>query len=161
MITIELKGKNYSGFWDRTRWACRGIIIDDGKLLLSYLSNTDTWMLPGGGMENDETPEQCCRREVAEETGFVISTDECVVEMTEYYESKRYVTYYFAGKITGRTDAVLTEAEQAFGLQPRWLDLDEAIRIFSEHEKYTDEEEKRGLYEREYRALNGYRKAAK
>ena len=36
MKTIDIIGDNYFGKWDRTRTACRGIVIRDGRLLLSY-----------------------------------------------------------------------------------------------------------------------------
>ena len=42
---------NYFGKWDKTRTACRGIIIENSKILLSYETVTDQWMIPGGGLE--------------------------------------------------------------------------------------------------------------
>lgn len=72
MKTIDIIGENYSGQWEKTRTACRCIIIDNSKILLSYETVNDQWMIPGGGLEEDESDEACCIREVAEETGMII-----------------------------------------------------------------------------------------
>lgn len=44
--TKEIIGENYWGHWVHTRTACRGIIIQDGRILLSYETKTRQWMLP-------------------------------------------------------------------------------------------------------------------
>lgn len=50
------------------------ILIDDGRILLlrraDHRSFPGMWCLPGGHIEDGETPEECCRRELAEETGI-------------------------------------------------------------------------------------------
>ena len=86
MKTLETIGENYFGHWDICRTACRGIIVQDGKILLSYETVTGQYMIPGGGLEGDENERTCCAREVAEETGFLIEPSECVLELDEYYE---------------------------------------------------------------------------
>ena len=54
MKTIEIVGKNYFGHWTRERTACRGVVIEDGRILLSYAVRDDLWMIPGGGLEAGE-----------------------------------------------------------------------------------------------------------
>lgn len=44
-------------------------------------------MIPGGGLEKDETDRDCCIREIAEETGVVVETSDCLLEIDEYYEN--------------------------------------------------------------------------
>ena len=151
----EIVGNNYSGKWHRTRTACRGIVIRDHKLLLSYETVTGQWMLPGGGIEDGEDERECCIREVAEETGFLIRPTECVLEIDEYYEDFKWVNRYFFGDVTGEAAVCLTEREKEVGMEPRWLPLDEILRIFSEHAVYADTDEmRRGMYLREYTALS-------
>ena len=36
MKIVEIVGDDYEGSWDRLRIACRGIVIEDGMILLSY-----------------------------------------------------------------------------------------------------------------------------
>ena len=152
---VEIVGDNYYGKWDKTRTACRGIVIRDHRLLLSYETVTGQWMLPGGGLEEGEDERECCIREVAEETGFLISPSECVLEIDEYYEDFKWVSRYFFGEVTGETTVHLTEGEKEVGMEPRWLPPDEIIHIFSEHASYADHDEmRRGMYLREYTALS-------
>ena len=151
---VDIVGDNYFGKWDKTRTACRGIILRGNRLLLSYETRTGQWMLPGGGLEDNEDERECCVREVAEETGFLIRPTECVFEIDEYYEDFKWVNRYFFGEVTGETAVQLTEREKEVGMEPRWLPLDEIIRIFSAHASYADTDEmRRGMYLREYTAL--------
>ncbi len=80
MKTIEIVGKNYFGHWTHERTACRGVIIEDGRVLLSYAVRDDLWMIPGGGLEAGEDEGSCCVRELAEET--VETVQEKVQEVT-------------------------------------------------------------------------------
>lgn len=64
------------------------------------------WALPSGGKEADETYEQCCIREVWEETGYE-------VEVVQELHRKRGATYgyevtvqYFEVKLVGGTDTI-------------------------------------------------------
>lgn len=151
---ISIEGLNYFGRWDRTRRAARGILTDQGKILLSYETKTDTWMIPGGGMENGESWMTCCAREVAEETGILFIPQRCVLRIEEFYEDVRYLTEYYCGEAAGAAGRSLTSAEEDAGLESRWVDITEAAEIFSRHSDYADTDEmKRGLYQREHEAL--------
>ena len=155
MKTIEIIGKNYFGHWTHERTACRGVVIEDGRILLSYAVRDDLWMIPGGGLEAGEDEGSCCVRELAEETGRVVLPSACALELNEYYEDCRYVSRYFFGAVVGRCEPKLTQGEQRMGLEPRWLPAGEALRIFSRHADYGDiDEERRGIYQREYTALS-------
>ena len=151
---VDIVGDNYFGKWEKTRTACRGIVIRDGRLLLSYETATGQWMLPGGGLEAGEDERECCVREVAEETGFLIRPTGCVLEIDEYYEDFKWINRYFFGEVTGETAVHLTEREKKVGMEPRWLPLDEILQIFSEHASWADKDEmRRGMYLREHTAL--------
>lgn len=51
-----------------------GICFDENQRVL-MVRNRDVngWSVPSGGIENDETAEACCIREVREETGYSVS----------------------------------------------------------------------------------------
>lgn len=153
MDTIDILGTNRFEVYTKVREACRGIVLREGEILLSYERNTDQWFLPGGGLEDGENLLQCCQRELAEETGFVVSPEKHFLTINEYYEEWKFVSHYFQCRITGKTPRQLTAREAEVGLEPRWLPLQEAVAIFSKHQEYADNEMKRGAYLREYRAL--------
>ena len=154
MKTIDIIGANYFGAWTDERTACRAVIIQDGRMLLSYETRTGQWMLPGGGLEEGETQAQCVAREVAEETGVAIRPGACALEIDEYYEGWKFVNRYFLADAVGAAPMRLTERELEVGMEPRWLPVDEIMAIFAGHQSWADTDEmRRGMYLREYTAL--------
>ncbi len=155
MKTIDIYGDNRFEKQTKTRVACRGIVISDGKILMSYEVKTDQWFIPGGGLENDENLEECCVRELAEETGYAVKPTRQLLTIHEYYEEWFFISHYFVCEVTGSTKRNLTKRELEVGLEPRWIPLEEAVEIFSKHQDYADTDEmKRGAYLREYNALS-------
>lgn len=156
MKEIDIVGENHFEKWTKNRTACRGIVIRDGKILVTYETKNDgQLMIPGGGLEENETEKECVVRELAEETGFIVDADECVLVINEYYEEWKFVSRYYVCKIKGKTQKKLTEREEEFGLEIRWLPVDEGVEAFSKYENYASTDEmRRGLYLREYTALN-------
>lgn len=155
MKVLEIVGANYLGNWDRCRTTCRGIVLDGDLMLLSYETNTDQWMIPGGGLEGDESDEACCIREIAEETGVKVKPLRCYLQIDEYYGNCKLVNKYFICEAVGTAERKQTEREIKAGMEPRWLPLSEIKDIFSKHHLYDGKDEmRRGLYLREFTALN-------
>ena len=67
MLIIPIIQNDFQGKVYYTRHACRAIIINKGKILLSYESKNDKYLIPGGGIEENESLIDCCKREVLEE----------------------------------------------------------------------------------------------
>ena len=153
METINIYGDNRFESFSKIREACRGIVISDGNILLTCEVNTDQWFIPGGGLERGESLEECCIREVAEETGCQVESRYQYLTINEYYEEWKFVSHYFVCIVTGETSRKLTERETEVGLEPGWVPLEKAVEIFSKHKEYADNEMKRGAYQREYEAL--------
>ncbi len=157
MKTIEIIGENHFETWSKHRTACRGIVMQGEKILLSYEKRKDQYGIPGGGPENAETPEECCAREIAEETGIVVSAEQALFTVKEFYEEWCYVTHFFFCRAIGETERKLTAREAAVGMIPLWVDIKEALSVFSKHSEYAEtDEEKRGIYLREYLALSEF-----
>jgi len=156
MKKINIYGPNRFAEFTKIREACRGIVIRDGMILMTYEVNTDQWFIPGGGLEENETIRQCCVRELAEETGFVVEPLAHFATVNEYYEEWKFISHYFICEIVGSTQRLLTQREAEVGLEPRWIPLEEAIAVFSKHQDYAQDEMKRGSYLREYKALLAY-----
>lgn len=156
-MTVEIHGENRFETYTKTREGSRAVIIQDGKILLSHELNSGWWLIPGGGLEEGETPEECVIREVEEETGYIVCPLKHFLVMQEYYEEYRYTGYYFVCEVTGNGQMKLTDAEKRRGVQPEWIPLQDAIELFSKHESYASvSEEQRGAYQREYLALREY-----
>ena len=138
------------------REASRAIIVKDNKILLTYETNTDVYMSPGGGVEQDETLEECCVRELQEEAGYTVKPLEHFLIINEYCFETVYVSNYFICEITGESERKLTEIEIEHGATPVWLDFDEALEMFS-HYPEEKREDIYSLYMREYTVLTKYK----
>ena len=157
MKTVEILGENRFETWTKTRAGSRAVVVRDGMILLSHEVNSGWWLVPGGGEGEGETPEECCVREVEEETGLIVKPLQQFLTMYEYYEEYRYISNYFICEVTGKGHMRLTDAEIRRGVEPQWIPLQEAVDIFSRHQSYADVSEgKRGAYLREYTALQEY-----
>ena len=157
MKIIEILGDDRDPIYTKIVEGCRGILVRDGKILLSYYKNEDRYLIPGGGIEADEDLAHCCARELAEETGAVVNPHTHYLTLEEYYHEYYFKSHYFVCALNGKCDQSLTENELKSGLEPRWVDLTEAIEMFSTFEQYKGTDEVLyGVYYREYIALTEY-----
>ena len=112
-------------------------------------------MIPGGGVENNETLEECCTRELAEETGYVVKPHKHYLTINEHYGEWLFTSHYYVCEQIGKTEMKLTDTEIETGLEFQWLPLEEVIEIFSKYQSSAKEnQQKRGMYLREYKALS-------
>ncbi len=152
-----ITGANAHPSYAHVRAGCRGIVLDGEKILLSHELNSGWYLIPGGGMEAGETPEACCLREIEEETGVLVALEKPLFSLREHYEDWLYISYYYLCRPVGMGKQALTEAEKRRGLIPEWMQLREAVELFSHHQDHAaTSEEKRGSYQREYTALREY-----
>lgn len=84
--------------------AC-GIVNKDNKVLMVKKAKDEnlSWTFPGGKVEDGETNEQVCIREVYEETGLTVSIIESLGERIHPNTGVKVIYYlcqYESGKIT-------------------------------------------------------------
>ncbi len=149
---IEQYARTYSQPPTKERIAGRGLVFENGKILLSYEKNTDVYMTPGGGLENGETLEECCVRELREEAGYEVKPIDHFLVINEYCFDTLYVSNYFICQKTGECSQSLTDIEIEHGITPVWVDFDKAIEIFSDYP--NKREDIASLYLREFTVLN-------
>lgn len=118
------------------RVAIRAVILKDDKILM-VKSNTGDYKFPGGGVENGESPEETLRREVIEETGYIL--DEVKGKMGIIIERDRRKKkgyslfemtshYYFCDVTNEKLEQNLDKYEEELGFLPIWISLDDAIK---------------------------------
>jgi 8-oxo-dGTP diphosphatase len=113
------------------RWSAYGLIRDvDGRL--AVVRTPRGVYLPGGGIEEEETPEEALSREVLEECGMIIQPGVWVARAVQFTYSEPKRTHFekrsvfIEGAITGHG---LSPSEMDHELI--WMDAAEAIRQLS------------------------------
>jgi 8-oxo-dGTP diphosphatase len=96
-----------------------GVLLkkSDGAVLLGKRKGSHgegEWSLPGGHLEIGETFEDCCRREVFEETGMRINQVIHIDFANNIMESEglHYVTLYFIANWVGSQEPQLKEPDK-------------------------------------------------
>ncbi len=150
--TIKQFARAYTYPPERVRVGCRGLVVKDNKVLLSYEERTGVYMSPGGGLENGETLEECVARELQEETGFKVKPLKAFLKVKEYAYEVLWENNYFICEIEGECERNLTESEKYNKVSEKWVEIDKAIEIFSDYQSRPTD--KASLYLREYTVLN-------
>lgn len=153
--TINQYGAKYMVPPEFERIGCRAIITDGSKILLSHEMNTGVYLSPGGGLEKDESLEDCVLREVLEETGYRAKIVAPFIKVNEYYFEKLYISNYFLCEIIGKEEQSLTETEIIHGVEPEWVEIEKALEIFGSYESIADGE-LAAQYKREFTVLKKY-----
>ena len=116
------------------RIGCRAIIKKNDLYLMVHIKKMDIFTFPGGGLEENETLEECTMREVLEETGIKVKVIEKKVSVVEYFIESVWTNHYFICEyINGDSESNLTEEEISLGLEVVWKNFDEVLDIFENY----------------------------
>ena len=77
------------------------IIIKDNRVLMIRTIDSNSWSIPSGGVEDGETVEEACIREVAEETGYEVKIVKELHTKKTIIKEYKVTTKYFLCEITG------------------------------------------------------------
>ena len=120
----------------RIRLAARGIVIrNDGKIAVFNKSNKNEYKLPGGGMENNEEPEEAFKREALEETGCIIEIIKKIGITEEYkFQSNfKQISNVFVGKVIEDTKHLnVTKKEKDEGAKLLWETPQKALELITD-----------------------------
>ena len=155
---IEIHGANQEPVTDEVYLTtCRGLVMDGTKMLISHEENVDCYSIPGGGLEYGETFEECCVREIGEETGYAVKLTQPFLTIHEYYGRYLLIHHYHLCEAVGTTKRQPTASEIERGLVPKWMEFEDILAVFARHNDWAETNEARcGMYLREYTALKEY-----
>lgn len=115
------------------RKGARGIVIrEDGKIAIFNKANKHEYKLPGGGIEENENPEDAFYREVAEETGCKVEIIKYlgITEEYKYKNNFKQISYIFVSKVIEDTQKLnLTQKEKDEGAKILWVEPIEALEL--------------------------------
>lgn len=114
--------KSYWFLFRPYRPGAKTFIFYQNKLLLARLGYAHkSWVLPGGGIEKRETPEQAAVREVQEEVGLEILNPQYIFERSNTRQYKKVTVFYYT--ITVDNEDVVIDGQEI--VDARWFELDQ------------------------------------
>lgn len=131
-ITDEMFGIEPKPFNNpKIRYGARGIVKrEDGLIAVFYKKAKNEYKLPGGGIDEGETPEQAFEREVLEEVGCEVK-DITLLGITKELKSNenfQQISYVFSSVVTKDTGNVqMTQKEIDEGGSLFWLAPNDAL----------------------------------
>ena len=110
----------------------QGAIIRDHHILLikhrEHASGQSYWLIPGGGIEPNETEETCVQREMLEETCLHVQAqylllDEPSIPTDVYQRKKTYLCHILEGEARPGYEPEVEAASQYTITEVGWFDL--------------------------------------
>lgn len=126
MITINQENISFKN--TKAKKAVRAVIMKNNELFLMYLSSSNTYVLPGGSVDEDEDLEIALKREVLEETGYHVtqlSQTLIINENHEAFKRKHYIYLVDVNDTPQKT--ALTEEEIELGMTLIKVPLNKAL----------------------------------
>jgi len=120
----------------RQRCGARGIIVrEDGKIAVFNKSLKNEYKLPGGGIENNESPAEAFKREIFEETGCRVHIIEFLgtIEEIKTHDSFKQLSYVFVGRVIEDTKKLhVTKEEKIEGAKILWEETEQALNLITD-----------------------------
>ncbi|MBU0456534.1 MAG: NUDIX domain-containing protein [Nanoarchaeota archaeon] len=113
----------------------RVVILNEGKILLIHRLKygKEYYVLPGGAIEKDESPENAAIREVKEETNLDVELNSLLWKFNENVNDEERLGYYFlANKFNGKLklggpEAKINSKNNSYLLE--WFPIEELKNI--------------------------------
>jgi 8-oxo-dGTP diphosphatase len=105
---------------------------DQGNILILKSNYKKTWQFPGGGVDNNESPEAGAVREVREETGLTVKPEDLSVVGTIYKQDEELLFIIYEYNISIREDTVITVQDDE-STAYKFIDIKDAVPYLSEY----------------------------
>jgi 8-oxo-dGTP diphosphatase len=105
------------------------VIVRDADERIAVVRTRKGTFLPGGGIEEGESPESAARREVAEECGLLVEVREAIGRATQIVKRFEKDSVFFAGTVIGSGEQTETDHELL------WLEAGDAVALLT-HESH-------------------------
>ncbi len=107
------------------RQGAYGILLHDGRIACAQVGYSRfTYDLPGGGIDEGETPEAALKREFLEETGLEVRVGELIAELNHYMihddgtPYNNHARFYEVEWVAERPDAKTEDDHELIWLSP-------------------------------------------
>lgn len=110
------------------------VLNKKGEALVTKRQDNFAWVFPGGGISDQEIPEEAVKREIEEETGVKIKVIRLVgIYILDHFLLKRISFFFLAEKIRGKEKRQKGEV-----LEIRWVNSEELKSLVSKrhYQKY-------------------------
>lgn len=117
-----------------SRYGSRGVLVDNMlNVAMMYMSKSNLYKLPGGGVNDGENMEDAFLREIKEETGYEA---EIIHELGYIEEHKKrndfmQFSYCYIAKAQKRQNTMLSESEIQLGMVVKWMTQDRALEVMN------------------------------
>ncbi|MGO4496384.1 NUDIX hydrolase [Paenibacillus sp. 2RAB27] len=119
-----------------SRYGSRGILVDSqSNVAMMYMSKTNLYKLPGGGVDEGEEAKEAFLREIQEETGYEAEILHELGYIEEHKNRNKFFQFsycYIAKAKVSFRDTKLTENEIQLGMAVAWMSLDQALAVMQE-----------------------------
>jgi ADP-ribose pyrophosphatase YjhB (NUDIX family) len=133
-VSREQKLPEWLKGWN-IRVAARAVLLDEqNKVALMYIGRTDSYKLPGGGVDEEERIETALKREMLEETGCTIEPIcDIGIFLEKRDEWKMFQTSFcYLARVVEKGEPILTDEELAEGFKVEWIEsVEQAIELVS------------------------------
>ncbi|MGD9909333.1 MAG: NUDIX hydrolase [Candidatus Izemoplasmatales bacterium] len=118
------------------REGSRAIIKKGNHYLLVHSPALDTYVFPGGGIEQGESKEEALKREILEETGYPVVKYKYKCSIHEYFIDSTWINHYFLVEVDfdHPQPRKLTAEEELTGMEEYYVSEDDILSFFDEVE---------------------------
>lgn len=118
----------------KLRYGARGIVFNENNEVAVFFKKLKKeYKLPGGGIEDGESPKDSFKRECEEELGVKIDIVDFLgtIEEVQSQTNFKQISYVFVAKVIEKTKQNLTQMEKDEGATSLWVNIDEALNLIS------------------------------